>query len=163
MDVLLSNPAELFLVAGLALLGIDVFLIGLSPLMIVAIGALATSGILYLSRWKSGALHVLGWQPDLLEGLAIWGVISLLIALMGWRSLQRFQNSNVQEDQSSDLIGRELVTTHDLSKTEGYVYWSGTLWQARLADSVNAEKIGPGVRMRVVQVKNLALILTPLA
>jgi hypothetical protein len=43
------------------------------------------------------------------------------------------------------------------------VDWSGTQWQARLADSVQVERVGPGVRMQVVQVKNLALIFVPVA
>jgi inner membrane protein len=54
-----------------------------------------------------------------------------------------------------------LVTTQDITKTEGSIYWSGTQWQARLAAGVEADRVGPGVRMRVVEVKNLALILSP--
>jgi inner membrane protein len=54
-----------------------------------------------------------------------------------------------------------VVTTQDVTKTEGWISWSGTQWQARLADSVQAERVGPGVRMQVVAVKNLALILQP--
>jgi membrane protein implicated in regulation of membrane protease activity len=130
--------------------------------MFVAAGALVTSGILYVSGWKTGILYVIGRHPGVIEPLALCAVISLLIALIGRGPLQRFQSSNVQEDKSSDLIGRELVTTHEVTKTGGCVYWSGTLWQARLADRVRAERVGPGVRMQVVQVKNLALILSPI-
>ncbi|MCI0599797.1 MAG: NfeD family protein [Beijerinckiaceae bacterium] len=161
MDAIIDNPAALFLIAGLVLLGIDIFVIGLSPLMFVASGALVTSGLLYLAGWKSGLLYFTGWNPGLLEALAICAAVSLLIAIVGRRPLQAFQNSNIQEDSSSDLIGRELVTTQDITKTDGWVYWSGTQWQARLADSVDVERVGPGIRMQVVEVRNLALILVP--
>jgi inner membrane protein len=161
MDAIISNPAQLYLIAGLLLLGIDIFLIGLSPLMFIAIGALVTSGILYVSGWKTGILHLIGWNPGVLEPLVMCALISLLAAVAGRRPLQAFQNSNVQEDKSSDLIGREVVTTHEVTRSEGCLYWSGTLWQARLADSARVERVGPGVRMQVEKVKNLALILRP--
>ena len=161
MDGIVDNPAILFLIAGLIFFGIDIFVVGLSPLMFVAAGAVTTGAVLYFTSWKSGILYLAGWNPGVLEALALCAAISLALALIGRRPLQRFQNTNVQEDQSSDLIGRELVTTQDVTKTEGFIYWSGTQWQARLAGNVQADRVGPGVRMEVVEVKNLALILRP--
>jgi membrane protein implicated in regulation of membrane protease activity len=161
MEGIFDHPALLFLIAGLLLLGFDIFVLGLSPLLFVAAGALATGGILYVASWKSGILSLAGWSPGFLEALALCAVLSLIFAIFGRGPLRKFQNANIQEDQSSDLIGREVITTHEVSKTEGFVYWSGTQWQARLAGSVEADHVGPGVRMRVVEVKNLALILRP--
>jgi membrane protein implicated in regulation of membrane protease activity len=161
MDGIVDNPAIVFVVAGLIAFGIDIFVVGLSPLMFVAAGALATGILLYFASWQSSILYLAGWHPGFLEALALCAALSLALAVVGKRPLQRFQNANIREDQSSDLIGRELVTTQDVTKTEGWVFWSGTQWQARLAASVEAERVGPGVRMRVVEVKNLALILHP--
>ncbi len=161
MDAIIDDPAIFFLIAGLIFFGIDIIVIGVSPLMFVAAGAVATGLILYVTSWKSGILYLTGWQPGFLEALALCAAISLALAIIGRRPLQRFQNANIREDRSSDLIGRELVTTQDVTKTEGWVYWSGTQWQARLADSVEADRVGAGVRMQVVEVKNLALILRP--
>jgi hypothetical protein len=163
MDTFVDNPALIFLVGGLMLLGIDIFVIGLSPLLFLASGALVTSGILYVAGWSGGVLHLAGWIPGFLEGLAIWAVVSLAIALVGRRPLQTFQNADVQEDTSSDLIGREVVTTEEITKASGWVTWSGTQWQARLADNVDVDRVGSGVRMRVVQVRNLALVLRPIS
>jgi membrane-bound ClpP family serine protease len=163
MDTLVDNPAVIFLVGGLMLLGIDIFVIGLSPLLFVAAGALVTSGILYVAGWSGGVLHLAGWVPGFLEGLAICAVVSLLIALVGRRPLQAFQNANVQEDTSSDLIGREVVTTEEITKMDGWVTWSGTQWQVRLADDVDVDRVGSGVRMKVVKVENLALVLRPIS
>jgi inner membrane protein len=161
MDGIVDDPAIVFVVAGLIVFGVDIFVVGVSPLIFVAAGALATGIIFYLASWKSGILYLAGWHPGFLEALALCAALSLALAIVGKRPLQRFQNANIREDQSSDLIGRELVTTQDVTKTEGSIYWSGTQWQARLAASVEAERVGPGVRMRVVEVKNLALILRP--
>ncbi|MBO0733074.1 MAG: NfeD family protein [Methylocapsa sp.] len=158
----IGNPATIFFIAGLVLLGIDVFVIGLSPLMFLAAGALGASAILYLSGWQGGILHLAGWEPGFLEGLALCATLSLVIAIFGRRPLQAFQNAGIKEDKSSDLIGRELVTTQQVTKTEGFIYWSGTPWQARLAASARIDHLGPGVRVKVVEIKNLALILSPL-
>jgi inner membrane protein len=102
MDAIIDSPAILFFIAGLGLLGIDIFIVGVSPLMFVAAGALVTSLILYVTGWKSGILYLAGWKPGPLEALAICAVVSLLIAVAGKRPLQAFQNSNVEEDTSSD-------------------------------------------------------------
>jgi membrane protein implicated in regulation of membrane protease activity len=161
MDAIIDNPAVVFLVAGLVLLGIDIFVIGLSPLLFVAAGALVTSAILYVAGWSGGILHIAGWVPSFLEGLAICAVVSVLLALVGRRPLQAFQAADEKEDNSSDLIGREVVTTEEITKAGGWIHWSGTHWQARLADSVDVESVGPGVRMVVVEVRNLALVLRP--
>jgi hypothetical protein len=161
MDAIIDNPAVIFLIGGLVLLGIDIFVIGLSPLLFVAAGALVTSGILYAVGWSGGILHIAGWSPGFLEGLAICAVVSLLLAVIGRRPLQAFQNADVTEDRSSDLIGREVVTTEEITKVGGWIVWSGTHWQARLADSVDVDRVGPGVRMVVEEVKNLALVLRP--
>ncbi|MEK4033246.1 NfeD family protein [Methylocystis sp. IM3] len=147
----LIDSAAASLIAGLVLLGVDIVVIGLSPVMFLAIGALATSAALYAT----------GLRPGLLETAAIAAGLSLLLALFGRKALQRFQTADVQEDQSSDLIGRELVATHEVTKTTGRVHWSGLDWEARLAPDAPIERLEPGARARVTRVENLALVLTP--
>jgi membrane protein implicated in regulation of membrane protease activity len=148
---LFSDPANLALVAGLALLALDIAVIGLSPLMFFALGALATSALLYLT----------GSRPGLLETTALAAAISLAIALFGRKPLQRFQNADVEEDRSSDLIGRELTTTHEVTTSGGTVRWSGVDWRARLAPDAGAERLAPGARAKVTAIENLTLVLTP--
>jgi membrane protein implicated in regulation of membrane protease activity len=147
------DPANAALIAGLVLLAIDIVVIGLSPVMFVGVGAIATSVLLYAT----------GWRPALAETLALVAGASLLVALVGWRPLQRFQAADVREDQSSDLIGRELVTTHVVTKEGGIVHWSGLDWQARLAADAPVDNLAPGARARVTRVENLALVLEPVA
>lgn len=151
MDAFLFDPATLSLVVGLALLGFDIIVIGLSPVMFVALGALATSAALFVS----------GWRPGLLETAALAAALSVAIALLGKRPLERFQNADVQDDQSSDLIGRELTTTHEVTKQGGRLRWSGLDWDARLAADASVDSLGPGARARVMRVENLTLVLAP--
>jgi inner membrane protein len=146
------DPANASLVAGLVFLAIDILVIGLSPLMFVGVASIATSLFLYAT----------GWRPALAETLALVAGASLLVALIGWRPLQRFQSADVQEDQSSDLIGRELVTTHEVTKDGGRVHWSGLDWEARLAADASVARLAPGARARVTRVENLTLVLAPL-
>jgi len=152
MEDLIKDPVAVYAIIGLALLGADIGIIGLSPLMFVGGGALGMSGLLYIS----------GWHPSLVDGLAAWAVVSLLTAIMGWRPLRRFQNANIQEDNNSDLVGRELVTTETVTKTGGWIEWSGTHWQVRLAPDVKDESIKVGIRARVEQVKDLVLVIRPI-
>jgi membrane protein implicated in regulation of membrane protease activity len=86
-----------------------------------------------------------------------------LIAIVGRKPLQRFQNADIEEDKSSDLIGREVTTTQEVTKTHGVIFWSGVEWQARLAQDSPVESLAPGARARVVAVENLALVLTPIS
>lgn len=146
-----SDPANVSLIVGLALLGLDIVVIGLSPVMFFAVGALVTSAGLYAT----------GARPGLLETAAIAAGLSLVIAVVGRKPLQRFQNADVQEDQSSDLIGRELVTTHEVTKTGGRVYWSGVEWAARLSPDAPVDSLAPGARAKVARVENLTLVLAP--
>lgn len=145
------DPATSSLIVGLALLGLDIVVIGLSPVMFFALGALATSALLFVT----------GWRPSLIETAALAAGASLVIALVGKKPLQRFQSADVQEDQSSDLIGRELTTTHEVTKTGGRVHWSGVDWRARLAEDATVESLAPGAVARVARVENLVLVLTP--
>jgi membrane protein implicated in regulation of membrane protease activity len=147
----LYDPANLSLIVGLALLGLDIVVIGLSPVMFFALGSLATSALLYVT----------GWRPTLIETAAFAAAASLALALVGRKPLQDFQGADVQEDRSSDLIGRELTTTHEVTKAGGKVYWSGVEWQARLAEDSNVDRLEPGVRARVAHIESLVLVLTP--
>lgn len=147
----LYDPANASLIVGLALLGLDIVVIGLSPVMFIALGSLAASALLYAT----------GWRPTLIETTAIAAAASLLIALVGRKPLQRFQSADVQEDQSSDLIGRELTTTHEVTKSGGRVHWSGVDWRARLAEDASVNSLAPGSRARVARVENLVLVLAP--
>jgi membrane protein implicated in regulation of membrane protease activity len=147
----LYDPANASLIAGLILLGLDIVVIGLSPVMFIAVGALLTSAALYAT----------GWRPSLVETAAIVAGASLFIAIVGKKPLQQFQNADVEEDKSSDLIGRDVTMTHEVTKTHGVVFWSGVEWQARLAADSDADSLAPGARARIVAVQNLALVLAP--
>ncbi len=150
---LFTDPANVTLIVGLALLGLDIAVIGLSPIMFVALGSLVTSAALYVS----------GARPGLVETAAIAAALSVAVALLGRKPLQQFQSAGVKEDQSSDLIGRELTATDDVTKESGRVHWSGLYWEARLSPDAKVDRIVAGARARVTRVENLALVLEPIA
>ncbi len=153
MEWIDNNLAVFYLIVGLVIIGIDIVIVGLSPLAFVAVGALLTALLLYIT----------GWQLSFMATLALCAVLSFLLALVGQRPLKQFQNSNVQEDNSSDLIGRTLVTTEEVTKVGGLVNWSGTQWRARLADDAPSDSIGAGVKVKVLRVVDLSLILEPVS
>lgn len=148
----LFDPANASLIAGLILLATDIVVIGLSPVMFVGVGAVLTSMLLFAT----------GWRPSVVETLALVAGASLLVTLIGWRPLQRFQSADIAEDQSSDLIGRELVTTHEVTKQSGRVHFSGLDWEARLAAETPVETLAPGTAARIARVENLTLVLAPI-
>src|SRR4051812_34406686 len=122
MSDVFSHPAQVIFVIGLVLAAVDIVAIGVSPIMFVAAGGIVSGLLIYLAEW----------EVSLLTALTFWAACSAVIALVGIRPLRAFQNSHPKEDSSSDLIGREVVTTHDVTKSSGTIEWSGTLWQARL-------------------------------
>jgi membrane protein implicated in regulation of membrane protease activity len=125
-----NDPAALSLIAGLALLGFDTRVLGMSPMMSFALAAALTSCGLYAS----------GWRPSLIVAAALIAALGLLLALFRKAPLQQFQSANIREDDSSDLIGRELTTTQPVTRAGGAVYWSGVERQTRLAKSAAVER-----------------------
>ena len=142
----------MFLIAGLILIAIDIFLAGLSPLMFIAAGALLTSAVLYF-----------GWlETDLLGALLLCVVLSVLSASLGWYPLNRLQKAMGSGPVGSDLVGRELDTTAEVGKRSGTIRWSGTEWQARLAPGCERDSLPPGRRVTITAVEGVTLILSPI-
>jgi len=142
----------LFLLAGLVLIAIDIFAIGVSPLMFVAAGALLTSAVLYLGLVET----------DLLEALLLCGLMSIVAAVLGWYPLGRFQQTVPRQAVGSDLVGRELETTASVTRRGGTIRWSGTDWQARLAPGSGRDSVPPGTPVTITAVEGVTLIVSPI-
>lgn len=151
MAELIEDQAMLFLLGGLVLIAIDIFAVGVSPLMFIAAGALLTSALIHL-----------GWvDTGLLEALLICGLLSLVSAGIGWYPLGRFQQTVPRQAIGSDLVGRELDTTASVTKRAGTIRWSGTEWQARLVANADQDSVPPGTRVMITAVEGVTLILSP--
>jgi membrane protein implicated in regulation of membrane protease activity len=148
---LFQDQATLFLIAGLVLIAIDLFVVGVSPLMFIACGALLTSGVLYV-----------GWlDPDLLGALLLCVVLSFVTALLGWYPLRRLEGTVNPGPVGSDLVGRELETTGEVDRKAGTIRWSGTEWRARLDASAGVAAVPAGTAVRITAVDGVTLIVLP--
>jgi inner membrane protein len=136
----------LYAVAGVALM-LELGVLGISgPLLFFAIAAVITGLLVSLGI-------ISGWELEIL----FLGVFTVLIAVVLWKPLKKFQNTHIPENTSSDMIGRELPVTQTISRNQGSVSYSGVEWQARL-DSSSNENIELGTYAKVVAVDGSLLI-----
>lgn len=151
MEALLADVPTLLLVAGLILVGVDLFVVGMSPLMFVAAGTLLASAV----AW-SGVVDVGPLQAVLLAAL-----LSVVAAVLGWRPLRWVQARTNAGPVGSDLVGRHLETTAPVDRRQGTIRWSGTEWRARLDPSSAVDTLEAGTAVQVVAVDGVTLILRP--
>jgi membrane protein implicated in regulation of membrane protease activity len=151
VEALLQDHATLFLVVGLILISVDLFVVGISPLMFIAVGSLLTSAILW-TGWVDGGL---------LQALLLAALMSVVAAVLGWGPLRWMQGRMSSEPIGSDLAGRRLDTTGPVDRRGGTIRWSGTEWQARLDPHSMVESLPAGRSVRITGIEGVTLILTP--
>ncbi len=136
----------LYAIAGVCLI-LELSVLGMSgPLLFLALGCLLTGFLVSLGA-------VTGWEMELLSV----GVLAPLSAALLWKSLKKFQNAGVGRDTSSDMIGKILPVTQEITRDQGTVSYSGIDWQARL-DSAHTESVTLGGRACVVAVDGSLLL-----
>ena len=122
MEALNSYLPTLLVFLGLAMLAIEVGVLGFSIMILffIGLGCLAT-----------GLLMFAGLVPQSLAGALLGsGILSLLAAVGLWKPLQRMQNSSENKPVTSDLIGAEFVLESDLSgDSQSEVKFSGICWK----------------------------------
>ncbi len=147
-----ENHAQLFyLIAGISFI-IELTILGLSgPLLFFAIASTLTGLLIQL-----GLLN--GWESQILTV----GILTAIITLLLWKPIKRFQNSSDGSDTSSDMIGKEVPSSSEITHVSGHIRFSGIDWSARLEkdcleDSVKADTacIITGVEGNVMLVKPL--------
>lgn len=151
MTELLQDHATLFLVLGLMLLAVDLFVVGISPLMFIAVGTLLTSAVLW-AGWIEGGL---------LQAVLTAALMSVVVAMAGWYPLRWLQGRTAATPVGSDLVGRQLDTTAPVDRKGGTIRWSGTDWRARLDPASPAESLPPGKSVRITAVDGVTLVLVP--
>ena len=122
METLNSYLPTLLVFLGLAMLAIEVGVLGFSIMILffIGLGCLAT-----------GLLMFAGIVPQTLAGALLGsGILSLLSAVGLWQPLQRMQNSSENKPVTSDLIGAEFVLESDLNgDSQSEVKFSGISWK----------------------------------
>ncbi|WP_177183629.1 NfeD family protein [Nitrosomonas cryotolerans] len=124
----------------------EVLLLGMSTgvLLFSGLGALAT-----------GFMMLTGLLPETwLAGIASVGISAGIITALLWRTLKRLQVHSVSgSDQSSDLIGLELVLENEIQvHAPDKIRYSGIDWRVEIDMTAGVESIAAGERVSVASV-----------
>lgn len=148
----LENHDHLFyLIAGVSFIA-ELSLIGFGgPLLFFAIASLLTGMLVSLGV-------ISGWEIEVL----VVGILTCLMALVLWKPLKNFQNSGGGSDTSSDMIGRQVMTSHIVTINDGRIRFSGIDWNARLSPDCTVTSIHAGAACIISAVDGNIMIVKPL-
>jgi len=140
-----------YVLAGTSFI-LELSLLGLSgPLLFFAIASLVTALLISVGL-------ISGWEVEIL----VVGVLTVLIALLLWKPLKKFQNSGGGADTSSDMIGRMITASEDITAEGGTIRYSGIDWPARLDASASEAFIAEGEQCMIASVDgNIMLVKGP--
>jgi len=147
-----ENHAQLFyLIAGLSFV-IELTILGMSgPLLFFAIASVLTGILIQLnivSSWESECLAV--------------GLLTALIALLLWKPMKRFQNSGGGADNSSDMIGKQVPSTSEVTHEQGHIRFSGIDWSARLTSDCQVKVVAVNTACIITGVDGNVMLVKPL-
>ena len=134
-----NNFASLLIFAGLALLAIEMLVLGFSVFILFFIG---------LACLVSGFGMLIGLLPaTMIAAFGSVGILSLVFAAVLWKPLKKLQNSGDAHTVRGDFIGHSFVLEQAVSSTEhGRHRHSGIEWKVR-SDSM----IPAGVEVEVIK------------
>ena len=139
-----------YLMAGISFI-LELTVMGLGgPLLFFAIASLLT-GILV----ATGSIN--GWE---IEALTL-GILTGIVALLLWKPLKKFQNSNDGSDNSSDMIGKIVPVSETITNLDGMIRYSGINWQARLANNSNVDSIAENTTCKITSVDGNIMLVVP--
>jgi len=148
MQYFLDNDHHLwYVIAGLSFV-VELSIMGLSgPLFFFAIASVVTGGLVNIGL-------IDGWQSEILTV----GLLTALIAITLWKPLKSLQNEKNRTDNSSDMIGLEVLASTDITAINGTIRYSGINWQARLADEANVELISEKSLCQIVAISGNTML-----
>ena len=145
-----NNLSEILIMDGLALLAIEVVVLGFSTFVLffvvleaVVVGGLMTFGIL---------------PESMLSALSSVGVLTALLAILLWRPLKSMQGNVERKKVTSDLVGHSFILEEAVSMTKNPAYsYSGIQWKLSSEQELSAgtlvEVTGVAVGKFIVQAK----------
>ncbi len=139
MDLLTNNLAETLVVLGLALLAIEILVLGFSTFVLFFVGVAAVF---------SGFLMYLGLIPEsMLNAMLSVGIFTAIVAFFAWKPLRNMQNDVETKRADGDLVGHRFRLTEDVSESVNPIYrYSGIDWKL-----TSAEEIKSGTEVEVTQ------------
>ena len=142
------SPFWLFLIAGVGLLVVELLVFQFTTfwLFFVGLGALVAA----LFAW-------LVPSASYLVSTMVFVVASAIVTAVFYRPLRNMQKES-SGIEDNNAIGHKVTVTKSISADQpGEVTWSGSNWQAELAD-INDDPINAGDRAVVVAVEGIRLL-----
>jgi len=127
IEYIAGHHAEVFyFIAGISLI-VELTITGLSgPLLFVAFASLLTGLSIDLGL-------ISGWETEIF----VLGVLSAVITLVLWKPFKNFQNDSDGSDSSSDMIGKQVPVSAEITAASGSIRYSGINWNSRLVEGVS--------------------------
>jgi len=150
MNWISNNLSEILIMAGLALLAIEVVVLGFSTFVLFFVG---------LAAVVVGGLMTFGILPEsMLSALSSVGVLTALLAILLWRPLKSMQGNVERKKVTSDLVGHSFILEEAVSMTKNPAYsYSGIQWKLSSEQELSAgtlvEVTGVAVGKFIVQAK----------
>ena len=139
-----------YLLAGISFI-VELTLIGLGgPLLFFAIASFVTGVLINI-----GVLS--GWEMEIFA----LGVLTAVTTLLIWKPLKKFQNSGGGADTSSDMIGREVPASSEITSGKGTIRYSGIDWNSRLDIGAGVESIANGEQCIISAVDGNVMLVKP--
>lgn len=151
MEWMTDNLANVLIFLGLALLAIEVAVLGFSVMVLFFIG---------LGCLLCGILIFVGGLPaTVVSALTGVAILSFLSAVILWKPLKKLQNEVVESDVKGDLIGHSFVLETDISSREHGVHnYSGIEWKVKSDEPITAGTEVEVVRAEVGEFKVAAKV-----
>jgi membrane protein implicated in regulation of membrane protease activity len=147
-----ENNAQLFyLIAAISFM-LELTVLGMSgPLLFFAIASVFTAILIHLNLLPS-------WEGQFLA----LGLLTALIAVVLWKPLKRFQNSSDGTDTSSDMIGKEVPSSSEITHIKGHIRFSGVNWSARLESDCKVGSVKDNTACIITGVEGNVMLVKPL-
>lgn len=141
MEFLIAHLIQALAVLGLALLAVEVLVLGISTfvLLFTGIGLLLTALSMYV-----------GWLPTTWQwALVATTLYTLLTGVILWPILKRAQKTPEHKTVNSDLIGHSFLLPEDVAPDKSVSYrFSGIEWRL-----VTTETLAKGTLVEVVNLQ----------
>lgn len=146
-----EHQAHLFyLIAGISFI-IELTVLGMSgPLLFIAIASVIT-----------GVLIQFGFLETLEGQFLTLGLLTAIVALVLWKPMKRFQNTSDGMDNSSDMIGKKVPASCDITPEQGKIRYSGIDWNAKLISNSHIDVIPAKSFCVICQVEGNVMIVKP--
>jgi len=146
-----ENHAQLlYLISGVSFV-IELTVLGMSgPLLFFAVASVITGILVHvnvLSSWETEVLSV--------------GVLTALTAVILWNPLKQFQNAGGGADTSSDMIGKQVPSSTEITPVAGKVRFSGIDWNARLSSDCSVDTIKSDTACIITGVDGNVMLVKP--